>query len=147
MKTRLATDASVLNRAIRTDARLVEGSVRSNAHAQAHKIDIRGHARITAVLRADNPGHMRTMKARRPVVIRIRIVFSEIPAADDLVRAAKAAAQRRLIVGDAAIDDRHRLPVAIKAVLIARGGQIAPAMPLDAAQRLHHATQRMNQRR
>ena len=55
-------------------------------------------------------GHRRTDSAS---------FFCEIPAADDAVIRAQAAASAHMIPGDAAVDDGHRLARADEAVIVA----------------------------
>ena len=69
------------------------------------QIDTWSQTRMPAVVGSDNSGDVRAVKAGRTVVVRIRIVFGKIPAADDAMPAAEAAAQGHVVVSDAAVDD------------------------------------------
>ena len=79
---------------------------------QVHsRCDPTGRRRLTA----ENASNVRTMETEWRVVIRIGVLLGKVPTADHLIPGPQAASQCGMVIGNAAINDRDRLPGSIQA--------------------------------
>ena len=86
-------------------------------YAQRDQVHARGDPRAVAVPAANDPRHVRAVETGRAVVVRVRIaLLREVPTTDHHMPGAKAAAKRHVPVGDAAVNNRHRLADTLKPV-------------------------------